>query len=98
MLIGLLFLLVSVSALRPSKVGRGDNPEVQSVTILQKGYYRNGEYIKIRRGTEVYVQNIIGRCQVIGFTYDGSVCIRLPSGDTKRFNKSRITLCEPRRE
>lgn len=90
----ILFLLaglVSVSA-RKKSAQPGDNPAIKKMEITKGFFIVSSTKFTLRRGTEVLVTKVTGRCKVHGFCNATTILVQLPDGTIMPFNKSRISL------
>lgn len=74
-----------------------DNKAISTVEITHGFFVVTTSKFTLRRGTEVLVSRIRGRCKVAGFVDVSTVLVELPDGTVLPFNKNRITLAPLRK-
>ncbi len=88
--------ILSLSAHRKSTQPQ-DNSAIQKIEITRGFLVMNTEKITLRRGTEVYITRVKGRCRVQGFYDSNTILIEMPDGTVMPFHRNRIRLAPLRK-
>lgn len=74
-----------------------DNESISTIEITHGFFVVTTSKFTLRRGTEVLVSRVKGRCKVVGFVDFSTILVELPDQTVMPFNKNRITLAPLRK-
>lgn len=94
-LLGILSLSAHKKSAQPP-----DNTSIDKLEITHGFFIVTTSKFTLRRGTEVLVSRVNGRCKVVGFVDSSTVLVEMPDKNktVMPFHKNRITLAPLRKK